>query len=211
VLPVDARRRLALRYGENPHQAAALYALTQPGGLRPWGLAAADQLAGWTIGQDLVWEKHNGSSLHADRFRRVHEQIVQLYCRPWAEVYHQPVHTHDATARAVRRKRRPEHWGRIDKGTYVSVDGGPRLQRSVLQVRSEHGHALHPTQKPLGVLIPLVQYSSPPGGLVLDPFAGSGSTLVAARLEGRRAIGIEIEERYCEAAVSRLAQGVLRG
>jgi phosphoribosylaminoimidazolecarboxamide formyltransferase/IMP cyclohydrolase len=46
ILPIGARRRLALRYGENPHQAAALYTVTQPGALRPWGLAAATQLAG---------------------------------------------------------------------------------------------------------------------------------------------------------------------
>jgi phosphoribosylaminoimidazolecarboxamide formyltransferase / IMP cyclohydrolase len=46
LLPIGARRRLALRYGENPHQAAALYATVQPGAPRPWGLAGATQLAG---------------------------------------------------------------------------------------------------------------------------------------------------------------------
>jgi site-specific DNA-methyltransferase (adenine-specific) len=48
-----------------------------------------------------------------------------------------------------------------------------------------------------------------PGDLVLDPFMGSGTTWVAARDLGRKCIGIEIEERYCEIAVKRLAQGVL--
>jgi site-specific DNA-methyltransferase (adenine-specific) len=69
--------------------------------------------------------------------------------------------------------------------------------------------ALHPTEKPLGILAPLIAYSCPPGGAVLDPFAGSGSTLEAARASGRHAIGIEADERYCEVAARRLSQGDL--
>ena len=49
----------------------------------------------------------------------------------------------------------------------------------------------------------------PPGGVVLDPFMGSGTTMDAARLVGRRFIGIEVREDYCEIAVARLRQGVL--
>jgi len=91
----------------------------------------------------------------------------------------------------------------------VSQDGGPRMMRSVIYVRSEHGHAEHPTQKPLGILAPLVAYSTNPGDTVLDPFVGSGSVLVACRASGRYAVGYEIDERFCEIAAKRLAQGVL--
>lgn len=165
--------------------------------------------AGWKLAQDVVWEKHNGSSFLADRFKRVHEQAVHWYRGEWSEVYKDPPVTMDATPRTVRRKQRPPHTGHIEAGSYRSEDGGPKLMRSVQRVRSEHGRAVHPTQKPLGILRPFIAYSCPPGGVVLDPFMGSGSTLVAARELGRRAIGIEVREDYCDAAVRRLAQGVL--
>lgn len=68
---------------------------------------------------------------------------------------------------------------------------------------------VHPTVKPVGLLRWLINKSTKPGELVVDPFAGSGTTLRAAKDLGRRAIGIELEERYCHAAVQRLAQQVL--
>ena len=66
----------------------------------------------------------------------------------------------------------------------------------------------HPTQKPRKIFeIPISEWSNP-GDFILDPFMGSGTTLRAAKDLGRKAIGIEIEERYCEIAAKRLSQEV---
>lgn len=73
------------------------------------------------------------------------------------------------------------------------------------------GKVDHPTQKPLELMKRIVRSLVPETALCVDPFAGSGTTLVAAKLLGRRAIGIEIEEKYCRIAAQRLRQSVLFG
>jgi DNA modification methylase len=65
----------------------------------------------------------------------------------------------------------------------------------------------HPTEKPEPLLRTLLSVVCPRGGLVLDPFAGSGSTLSAAQSLGMRAVGVEADERYCEVIAKRFAQG----
>lgn len=62
----------------------------------------------------------------------------------------------------------------------------------------------HPTTKPLDLMSALIADFTDPGDVVVDPFMGSGTTLVAAQQMGRQAIGIELDERYCEVAVRRL-------
>ena len=74
---------------------------------------------------------------------------------------------------------------------------------------SGQGANPHPTQKPERLMEMLVADFTDAGELILDPFAGSGTTLVAAKRLGRRAIGIEQEEKYCEVIAKRLAQGAL--
>ena len=90
--------------------------------------------------------------------------------------------------------------------TYTSEDGGPKLMESVIYARSCHGYAVNETQKPEAIVAPLIQYSVPPGGLVVDCFAGSGTTLAVARKTGRRSIGIELREDQCQRIVERLSQ-----
>jgi DNA modification methylase len=109
----------------------------------------------------------------------------------------------------------PQH-ERITFGVYVPsaknrADGGGRLAArmragSILSVQrfNSRGVKRHPTEKPVALLRRLIESSSSVGELVYDPFVGSGSTLVASVLGGRRSIGVEIDERYIEVAIRRL-------
>lgn len=75
--------------------------------------------------------------------------------------------------------------------------------------RSANGEGrMHPTQKPLWLMQELVALHTEPGDLIVDPYAGSGTTLLAAKLLSRRAVGIEQSEKFAEAAASRLSQQV---
>jgi site-specific DNA-methyltransferase (adenine-specific) len=163
--------------------------------------------AGWHCAQEIVWEKQNGSSFHADRFKRVHELVAQFYRSDvaWSAVHNEVQTTPDATARTVRRKTRPPHIGDIGSGHCVSEGGGPRLMRSVIYARNCHGRAIHPTEKPSGLIEILIRTSCPPSGLVGDWFAGSGAAGEACQLSGRRYLGCEIDADMAERARARIS------
>jgi site-specific DNA-methyltransferase (adenine-specific) len=171
-------------------------------------LQQRDEFTDWKLSQDIVWEKHNGSNRSRDRFRRIHEYATHWYQSDWASLYHDTPRTMTGVDRRSRVGHSPdsgaEHLGKFTERT-VWVDNGTRLMTSVIRARSMHHGAIHPTEKPLGILDPLIRYACPEGGLVVDPFAGSGSTLDAARQSGRHAIGIEARADYCDAAARRLS------
>lgn len=169
-----------------------------------------DEFSSWRLAQDIIWEKHNGSGMAADRFRRVHELALHFYRGAWADIRHEVprVQTENSTGpKSITRATKPSHFGHVSNGSYEYTD--ERLQRSVIRAASCHGSAFHPTEKPLSIVAPLISYSVPIGGVVLDPFGGSGTTGRAAKDMGRRAVLIEREERYCEIAAKRMAQEVL--
>jgi DNA modification methylase len=80
--------------------------------------------------------------------------------------------------------------------------------KSYVADRNPDGKRVHPTQKPVGLLKWCLGFL-PEAKTVLDPYMGSGTTLVACKAEGRHAIGIDISEQYCESAAKRLSQGTL--
>lgn len=96
------------------------------------------------------------------------------------------------------------YWGKQKR----TKDGGALWGSDVLICNVEFGKTRwnHPTPKPLSLMKDIL---SRLGGSVLDPFSGSGTTLRAAKDVGMKAVGIEIEERYCEIAAKRMAQEVL--
>lgn len=93
---------------------------------------------------------------------------------------------------------------------YRDTDGEwPSLVSNVWSIRPDFDRDGHPAPFPVELAARAVRLSTWPGETVFDPFCGSGTTLVAAKQLGRRAIGIELSERYCELAARRLSQGVL--
>ena len=164
----------------------------------------ASEFATWKLAQDTVWEKHNGSGFHNDRFKRVHEFAVQWYRGEWSALHNEPPKTPDAVKKTVRRKERPTHMGAIEDSQYASEDGGDRLMRSVIRLRSMHGRAINETEKPVQLVSQYIGCSVPVGGVVVDLFAGSCSTGIAARQIGRRAVLVEKRQSQCAKAARRL-------
>jgi len=94
---------------------------------------------------------------------------------------------------------------------WTNYPGAVRLKKHHWQgmIRKDNEPRFHPTQKPLDVIKWAIQLS-PKYGTIIDPMCGSGTTLVAAKELGRKAIGIEIEEKYCEISAERVRKAIAR-
>jgi DNA modification methylase len=100
-------------------------------------------------------------------------------------------------------------WGNAHEEIYVLGKGfwtgkrEPSIINAQMLMSGDKNRPNHPTPKPIGLMEKLVSKTV---GVIADPFAGSGATLIAARNLGRKAIGVELDERYCELTAKRLSQ-----
>jgi DNA modification methylase len=129
---------------------------------------------------------------------------VDAFFEAWKEAGFQPV-GHIVFRKAYSSKSRFLNYQH--EQAYLLAKGRPPLPRQPLAGVMDmpySGNKLHPTQKPVEALAPLVRSFTLPGELVLDPFAGSGSSCAAALLTGRKYIGMELDAEYFKQASARL-------
>lgn len=157
--------------------------------LEAWGDRAALVFGRWDVQRPLgtlerlIWDKNMlGAGSHVLPWRRADEEIYVL-----------------------------GKWPPVKPGGRTREGGTPSQHSSVIRIQALAPGAAarpeHPTPKPIPLLESLI--GKCPSGAIADPFTGAGSTLVAARNLGRRAIGVEIDERYCEQAARSLSQMTL--
>ena len=155
---------------------------------------------------ELVWPKRAPTGFYdaSRRPLRAHEWVV-VAPKTWGKSVYRPQRWAAPERKGtVRRRANGAHWGRAEAVPYE--DDGTRLPLSVLPpfALSPEERAGHPTQKPLALGRYLVETYSEPGGLVVDPYAGSGTFGAAALELGRRFLGAERDPFWREAALKRL-------
>ena len=153
-----------------------------------------------------TWVKNRATNFYnADKQPLAAHEDIAVWMYGKTVFYPQKTEGHEPTNSAKGRSIGEVYHGE-NKRDYPGGDTA-RFPTSVLNFDCERG--FHPTQKPVLLMSYLAQTYSAGAQTILDPFMGSGTTLVAAKQLGRKAIGIELEEKYCQIAVDRLRQGVL--
>jgi site-specific DNA-methyltransferase (adenine-specific) len=165
---------------------------------------------------EWIWEKNNGSNFANTDYMpmKEHENII-VFCKSTSS--YNPIflkRSGDGLERA-RYKDRPtqtkkrEFIGGLEDTKTRQRTLEYRVPRSIIKFNTERG--FHPTQKPVALFEYLIRTYTNPGETILDPFAGSGTTALAAHATGRQFICMERDRKYCEIANKRLALAQMQG
>lgn len=178
----------------------------------PWRIALALQADGWILRSAIVWDKPNAAPTPArDRLATTHEMIFLFAQQP---DYYFDLESIRTPYRGERNLSRRAHRGgskpNTARGTWPRSRADAERGRNpgnVWTIPTDASRTGHPAASPVEIPRRCIAAGSPPGGHVLDPFSGSGTTGIAARQLGRRFTGIDINPRYTALAHARVAQG----
>ena len=201
--------------------ANAHFKWTLPGGQKPkdlvgipWMVAFALRADGWYLRSDIIWSKPNPMPESVtDRPTKAHEYLFLLAKSERyfydAEAIREP-HKEPWRGHGKHESSSP-HNGRIDGGAQAAFTVGVREynpagrnRRTVWEIATEPFPGAHFATFPTALVEPCVLAGCPEGGVVLDPFAGSGTVGVVATRKGRSFIGLELKPEYCEMARARI-------
>lgn len=187
----------------------------------PWRVAFALQEDGWYLRSDIIWAKPNPMPESVkDRPTRSHEYIFLLTksARYYydADAIREP-NTPDMIERAARghtrggtvESRDASRQDRVSLMEKRAITANGRNKRDVWTIATHPYAAAHFATFPPKLIEPCILAGCPAGGVVLDPFAGAGTTLLVAKNHGRASVGIELNRDYCDLIVGRCAQSVL--
>jgi site-specific DNA-methyltransferase (cytosine-N4-specific) len=190
----------------------------------PWRTAFALQDDGWMLRAEIIWAKRNiMPEAVTDRPTRAHEQIFLLTKRPryWYDA--DAIREESSAAQEAHNQRYARHYeahtaraattgqpGNVNSiGIHSRPGKGGRNARTVWTISQTPNPQAHFATFPLELPLRCIKAGCRPGGTVLDPFSGSGTTGDAARQLDRRYIGIDLNPAYHDLAKQRFAQGVL--
>ena len=182
----------------------------------PWRVAFALQADGWYLRQDIIWHKPNPMPESVrDRCTKAHEYIFLLSKSARYYFDSKAIAEPLAAGSDVEYRQKLRQGKSYDakepyqKNFPASFNLETRNRRSVWTVATQPYSGAHFATFPPELIKPCIQAGCPSGGVVLDPFAGSGTTLQVARASGCDGIGIELNSEYCQLIKKRLRQGVL--
>jgi len=183
----------------------------------PWRVAFALQADGWWLRQDIIWHKPNPMPESVrDRCTKAHEYVFLLTkseryfydAEAVSEAVSGNAHARrkDGDLTAKQKQYATQHKNGGHSGLSVVACGGTRNRRSVWTVTTKPYSGAHFAVMPAALVEPCIKAGCPEGGTVLDPFAGSGTTLAVAAELGRSGIGCELNPEYIELAEQRIAK-----